>query len=291
MVFRARGMTASFPDFQRMWTMLEAQDVIGTEARQRYKLDQTSVPLPTGTIDNQLFQHTSILKAYFAFAFDDFYAFVLAIYKLLHEMREQPAIRGRVLSEEMLRTRFTGVSGEVSFEENGDRLGPCELVNFKPQASVAALFSASTSGFSFQGDLIWMDGSECPMPPAQLYVRYPGSNLAQRAECAQEGPVHHLCNVSFANATGMRNCSPCSKGNFAPDVGSVECLACLPGYEAPSEGMEACNRCESGRYMPIAQAERCLPRGRNQIARESGSTAQSACVCEEGCFMCGDSDC
>ena len=77
-----------------------------------------------------------------------------------------PAPRGRLLLEELRRTRFAGVSGEVTFDQSGDRLVAHELLNMHADggAVIAADFSPSSSDFSFQRDLVWMDGLRRTIP-------------------------------------------------------------------------------------------------------------------------------
>ena len=217
-------------------------------------------PLANGSVEALLSQ--SAVSAYAAFAFDAFYAFIIAINQLLHAGTPVIAIHGELLKDEMFKTSFTGVSGEVSFDGNGDRLAAYELwnvqitdrVSSKAEAVVAASFSASTLAFTFYRDLVWMDGSNQSQPPPQLYSCDPGfykeeqsrqCKLCLKGKMCQGGasaPAIRCPRGSFANDTGQTMCQLCAAGRSARDVGSVECAPCLPGYEAPEEGMEACTR-------------------------------------------------
>ena len=259
-------------------------------------------PLVNGSVERAV--ANADIGAYSAFAFDAFYAFVIAINQLLHAGVPGSMIRGRILLEELRKTSFTGVSGPVSFDENGDRLAAYELWNIQstgasaPRAVVAATFSASTQDFTLQADIVWMDGSNRSTPPPELYSCGAGfykEELSRQCKLCPRGmmcsggvnaPFMACPKGTYASSTGQSNCSLCAEGSSARDVGSVECSPCLPGYEAPREGMEACKRCALGRYMPSHQGTQCLPCGQNQITRESGAESESECLCPEGSFMC-----
>ncbi|CAE7289869.1 Grm5 [Symbiodinium sp. CCMP2456] len=305
MVFRASGKGVLFPEFERLWSLLEAEDGIEAELRQRYKMDNTREPLANGAIEEGLDRGALGLNAYFGFAFDAFYAFAIAINQLLHAGTAPSAIQGRLLLEELRRIRFTGVSGEVTFDQNGDRRVAYELLNMHAdgEAVIAAYFSPSSSDFSFQRDLVWMDGSRRSDPPPHLYSCDQGfykdelsgqCRLCQQGKMCLGGPVAEAVSCprgSFTNGTGMINCSLCAAGTFAGDIGSVECTPCLPGFEAPVPGMQACNRCGLGSYMPLAEGTQCLPCGKNQITRESGASSETECLCPKAFFMCGEAGC
>ena len=302
MMFRASGKGRLFPDFEQLWMKLEAEDDIEAEFRSRYKLDNMREPLDHGEIDG--LNRTGLgLNAYFAFAFDAFYVFVMAINQLLHAKKAIGEIGGELLLEEMRRVRFTGTSGEVGFDENGDRLAAYELLNMQEgEAALVASFSASTQTFTFQAPMLWMDGSMLSRPPSHLFACDAGFYQDESRQCrlcpkgkmclGGPGGVAVSCpRGAFANETGARNCTLCREGSFAADVGADHCVPCLPGYEAPFAGMEACTRCESGSYMPFAGSPQCLPCGKNQITNESGALLESECLCPEGSFMCPESGC
>ena len=110
-----------------------------------------------------------------AFNFDAVYTFIIAINRLL-AASDPFSIKGQSLLEEMRQVRFTGVSGEVSFNENGDRFGTYELMNILSDGSAIAIasFNSLTSTFTFQAQPIWMDGSLRSLPPPELYSCDPG---------------------------------------------------------------------------------------------------------------------
>ena len=239
-----------------------------------------------------------------AFSFDAVYTFIVAINQLLHSGTELSGIRGQVLLEEMHRVRFTGVSGEVSFDDNGDRFATYDLMSTQSDGReiVSASFDSLTLSFTFQNELVWADGSTQDLPPQELYACDPGFYKDELSRQCKKCPKGMMCSGgpiaealcprgTFAPDIGMVNCSFCPKGTFASDAGSIECIPCPPGTEAPNEGMEMCDRCSSGFYMPASGSFQCLPCGKKQITPETGSTKESDCRCPENSFMCGDHGC
>ncbi|CAE7776927.1 Grm5 [Symbiodinium sp. CCMP2456] len=294
-----------FPELLKMWSRLGPDDIVGADAVQRYSLDRMRMPLDREDLVN-LMSHGApgIPSGWSALAFDAVYTFLVAINQLLHKGVPRSEIRGEVLLQELRRTSFTGISGSVSFNENGDRLGAYELLNVvqgDPRETVrVAVFSASTSEFFFEKSLVWMDGSTGATPPDRLYSCDPGFYKEEQSKQCRACPKGMKClggfnatstacpRGTFARDTGQSACVPCAKGFFAPDTGLFECSPCLPGYEAPDEGMEACNRCEIGWYSAFSGQARCSPCGRGQITRESGAVNSSECLCGSGSFMCGE---
>ena len=76
-VFRASGKGALFTEFQRLWSVLQAEDGRETALKQRYKLDSMREPLANVAIED-LDRGALELNAYFGFALDAFYAFAIA---------------------------------------------------------------------------------------------------------------------------------------------------------------------------------------------------------------------
>ena len=301
MMVLAQGRGFKFPRFLDLWARLEFADFLGEDAQARYKLRKMKTPfaeIPNATLSAQL-------QAYHAFAFDAVYAFIIAINQLLLEGVEAYNAKGPALLAKVRQTVFSGASGDVRFDANGDRLSEYELLNMQgrseaPVASPVAIFSLSNLSFSFhsRADLVWMNGKTGLQAPSDLLACGAGfykEELSRQCKLCPRGmmcsggvnaPFMACPKGTYASSTGQSNCSLCAEGSSARDVGSVECSPCLPGYEAPREGMEACKRCALGRYMPSHRGTQCLPCGQNQITRESGAESESECLCPEGSFMC-----
>ena len=178
MMCMAATIGPKFPELLQMWSRLGPDDIVGAEAVQRYSLDRMRIPLDSEDLVNLMSHETpGIPSGWSALAFDALYTFLVAINQLLHKGVHRTEIRGEVLLQELRRTSFTGISGSVSFNENGDRLGAYELLNVQgdPRETVrVAEFSASTSEFFFEKPLVWMDGLMGATPPAHLYSCDPG---------------------------------------------------------------------------------------------------------------------
>ena len=301
--FVARG--SLFSEFENLWSKLQPEDITSPEARDRYQLDKMREPLEDAAVAAALSRGSSHLSTYAAFAFDAYYAFLIAINNLL---QRGVAAKGDELLEELRRTQFMGVSGDVSFDENGDRMSSYELWNLQndtfesltePIAVLTAEFSVSTQNLTLYRDFAWMDGSIGRMPPRSLIDCDPGLYKSPSRQCqpcpkgvkCSGGQFQNCPRGTFANVTGSTDCMLCSPGFYAGDVGSANCNPCPPGYEAPNPGMEACRRCDSGTYMPFPGGVKCFPCGKNQVTEGRGAENQSECTCPQGSFMCESDGC
>ncbi|CAE7030005.1 GRM6 [Symbiodinium natans] len=298
MTFLPYGKGDLFPTFQAFWSRLEPEDIIGPEAKTKYRLDAMKRPLSDELVRDTM-SRLQEANSWAALTFDAVYSFLIAINQLLQRGVPEHEIQGPVLLEELRKLTFEGASGSIAYNEDGDRMGFFEMMNVQPgsgsnQAVGAAIFSATTRGFTFTSDLVWMDGSTGDFPPARLSSCGPGFYKDESRQCRIcprgsrcSGESLAVCpRGTFANSTGMSNCTQCPPGHFARDVGSFECSPCLPGYEAPEMGLETCIRCEPGSYMPSARGTSCLACGLQQITRESGAESEAECLCAEATFMC-----
>ncbi|CAE7843550.1 unnamed protein product, partial [Symbiodinium microadriaticum] len=191
-----------WPQFADIWTELTADDVVGPEARQRYKLDNLRVALEdmrSDVVTDSFFDDTSLLKTSESFLFDAGYTFILAINSLLNKGNSLSDIKGELLLNEVRATVFTGIAGLGA--EATHRMASAVLDRPTPSSSVALAFIRR---YCLGGDATF---SRCPRG-------------------------------TFANETGMSNCTDCAVGRFAAKVGSAECDECLPG---------SCGSCDSVR--------------------------------------------
>ncbi|CAE8635377.1 unnamed protein product [Polarella glacialis] len=127
-----------FPEFEKLWLKLTADDVIGTDATSRYNLDKFKVTLDAmrvSKLEDSWFSDTSLMQLEEPFIFDAAYTFILAVNDLLSEGNSLTQIKGPVLLAKLKKARFEGVTGQVSFNTQGDRLASYHLVNMQ---SVAA---------------------------------------------------------------------------------------------------------------------------------------------------------
>ena len=278
--------------------------MLSAEARARYGIDRFKVPLAQATVPAMTdagFEDPNLaLDLYEPFLFDALYTFVIAISTLLNGGVSVDEIRGERLLNQLRRTEFEGISGFVSFDENGDRQASYELVNLHPDGlKVGGLYRSDLGLFAIStGNLYWVGGVRADEPPSFLTDCSPGSYedelLGQCAPChkgfqCMNGSQELCPKGTFSNVTGLASCQKCPKGRFFGDLGSTKCISCLAGFYADEEGMESCKRCPQGTYMPFFQAESCLDCGMNQVTEESGSQFLSECHCAKGTFMCNAS--
>jgi len=303
--FVAKG--ALFSKFEELWKKLDLQDIVGFEASKRFQLQDMRMPLDNASIQRLLTPPVEI-STYAAFAFDAYYAFLIAINSLLHQGEDASSIKGDLLLQTLLRTNFTGVSGDVRFDEKtGDRILSYELWNLQSSSStlharVVAEFSSALGTFTFRDgeEVTWIGGSKGKLPPFSLSECNPGffySRMTRRCMPCQKGQycknnTIYLCERGhFAKESASDKCTPCAPGSHAPDVGMVECIDCIPGFYANNSGSEQCDKCDTGKYMNASGGTACTECGLGQITKGEGSTSSSDCRCNEGNFMCPSSGC
>ena len=294
-----------FGDFRSLWSSMRAEDVLSESARAALGIDHFRVPLEEATVppitDAGFLDPELGISLYEPFLFDALYTFVIAINVLLNGGTPVEDIKGDLLLDQLRRTEFEGISGMVTFDENGDRQASYELVNLHPDGTfrVAGLFSSNVGQFSVaNGNVYWVGGVRADHPPFFLTDCGPGSykdmDLGQCLPCAKGfqciNGSQELCpKGTFSNVTGLASCYPCVRGSFYSDLGSTKCLSCPAGFFADQEKMQACKRCPKGSYMPFRHAESCLDCGLDQVTEESGSQLFSDCRCAEGTYMCNSS--
>ncbi|CAE7029429.1 grlE, partial [Symbiodinium sp. CCMP2592] len=243
MLFQSTSKGAKMQDFQYLWSRLEPGDMIGPAADAKYKLQKMRVQLDSQAVVDALSANPETLSGWAALMFDALYVFLLAINALLHKGVVESEMRGPLLLQEMLSLSFTGISGEVSFDENGDRMSAFDLLNVQvdrlsrfPTLIHAATFSASTRSFRIPKDLVWMNGQAQSRFPEELSACDVGFYKEEDSRQCKLCPKGMMClgnNASFtpcprgtyANETGLSNCTKCPEGHFAADVGSFECSA------------------------------------------------------------------
>ncbi len=291
-----------FGEFRSLWSSMRAEDVLSESARAALGIDHFRVPLEEATVppitDAGFLDPDLGISLYEPFLFDALYTFVIAINVLLNGGTPVEDIKGDLLLNQLRRTEFEGISGMVTFDENGDRQASYELVNLHPDGTfrVAGLFSSNVGQFSVaNGNVYWVGGVRADHPPFFLTDCGPGSyedvDLGQCLPCAKgfqciDGSQELCPKGTFSNVTGLASCYPCVRGSFYSDLGSTKCLSCPAGFFADQEKMQACKRCPKGSYMPFSHAESCLDCGLDQVTEESGSQLFSDCRCAEGTYMC-----
>ena len=135
------------------------------------------------------------------------------------------------------------------------------------------------------------------LPPQELSYCDPGYFEEEQSHQCKACPRGFYClggmqanaqcpRGSFANETGMTNCTLCPPGHFAGEVGSSSCSPCPAGFYGNTLGLEACVRCDKGTYVAETGARGCIECGMLQVTEESGAQKATDCKCAEGTFMC-----
>ncbi|CAJ1329733.1 unnamed protein product, partial [Effrenium voratum] len=182
--------------YESLWESLSMEDVL----QPRYGVQNFKVGLNDGVVkmDESTFQ-ASRIYAYSFFLFDAGYALIFAVNRLLHSGVPLGDIRGELLLNELWQnTRFQGVSGEVYFNEFGDRPTNFNLQNWQPTANGLsfqhlAVFSVTGGLENFTGYPLWMDGSRGWLPPQQLFTCKAGTYKDQESLLCRECPRGMYC--------------------------------------------------------------------------------------------------
>ena len=295
------SLGAKYPQFQDLWGKMTADDVVGVAARDRYKLNNFRVPIENASVPpvtDAAFQNLEI-PDYSTFLFDACYTLIFSINALLQSGRAVNEIKGEILLEQVKLSRFEGISGQVGFDEYGDRQAAYELWNYQPDAwKIIGIFSAADSQMTLQLNPYWMFGVSSLLPPVEKtscgagYYKDNARCLAcpRGFYCPQLGSSPQQCSRGeFANETGSSSCLPCASGTFAAEQGSTRCTVCPTGFFGASPGLEACTKCPKGQYMSSYGAVECISCGKGMVTLESGAQSVSECLCAEGFFMCNNS--
>ncbi|CAL1151685.1 unnamed protein product [Cladocopium goreaui] len=290
-----------YSQFEALWASMTVDDVVGTAARDRYKLNNLRVSIEdakAAPLTESVFDNVEI-RSYSTLLFDACYAFIFAINALLNSGTELQNIKEELLLNQLKLSRFEGISGLVSFNENGDRLAAYELMNYQPTGwNVIGTFSAATGQLNFDTAPYWQFGVSSLMPPSEKTSCASGYYKEVQSHRCFPCPRGFYCNGAapqqcfrghFSNSNGASFCRRCANGTFAADLGSTKCISCPPGFFGATEGLEACKKCPKGQYMPSYKALSCISCGMDMETEESGAQALAECRCAEGSFLCNGS--
>ncbi|CAE7395361.1 Grm2, partial [Symbiodinium sp. CCMP2592] len=216
MYLRPSGEGAKAPELRQLWSWLSPHDMEATNQMQ----------LPAGLVGDEMFDEGAVFDPIAFCNFDSVYAYFIAINNLLHSGVDASEVRGRALLDEMSRLGFNGVSGDMSFDRNGDRLGAFEFLNVQSDGNIASVasFSAKTLNFTVTAPLTWMDGSVGYFPPPDMYSCDPGFYQEEQTRQCKICPQGNFCEGGLTAPL-----MPCPRGTFAPDVGMTNCTACPNG--------------------------------------------------------------
>lgn len=101
------------------------------------------------------------------------------------------------------------------------------------------------------------------------------------------------CGVDATRSNNEYECTACSPGTMAPNVGSVECTPCPAGMYQESSGEARCNECTRGLYCPEGTSNPLSCEGGggipNAVTSIAGASSRADCVCKPGYFDDGSS--
>ena len=190
------------------------------------------------------------------------------------------AIKGQVLLEQMRRVRFTGASGEVSFNENGDRFGTYELMNIQSDAWVLRIrgmfyfpklgetqpdeyekhcmftFEASNSGKSKDGRAIAIASFSSLTLSFTFHHQPIWMDGGVRSMPPQE---LYSCEPGFYWEDQSRQCRKCPKGTMCVGGATASLMSCPRGTFASEIGMMNCTPCPKGSFALDAGSVQCTP--------------------------------
>jgi hypothetical protein len=225
-------------------------------------------------------------KTYFyePFIVDGVIAYLISFNTLLKEGYAVEDIKGKLLLENLRQLTFDGVSGNVWFNEDGDRLADFEVWNTDGTGTlnVVGVWGART-GVTLDSQLYFPDGTSNPTP------MLPPKCPAGKARPSPSEPCRECTNGLVYN-DNTEDCQPCDAGKgLVNAVGEF----LLPGARLREEGV-ACDFCREGFYSNKTESQDkdselrvCMACPAGEMTQEIG---QTQCVsCQKG-FYRGSTD-
>jgi len=252
--------------------------------------------------DNAIFYQS------FYYLFDAFWASLLATNDLL--LTKGANFTGDELLNKLLSLDFQGVSGRVSFDENGDRRMEVFIVQHRyceDCANTLALEDFVKAGGSLElaelgifspatKEVVWMEqvlfynrtttpppNDDLPCLAGWMYDRPLGACTPCPAgwHSREVGSACTECLPGrISSAAEQADCSSCPYGTFSSAFGATVCEICPPGYYAGTIQSQACTKCPAGTYSNSSETRECQACEPGTANRLEG---QSQCeVCEVG---------
>uniref|UniRef100_A0A8D0L4W1 Glutamate metabotropic receptor 5 n=1 Tax=Sphenodon punctatus TaxID=8508 RepID=A0A8D0L4W1_SPHPU len=135
-------------------------------------------------------------------------------------------IDGRKLLDSLMKTNFTGVSGEIIlFDENGDSPGRYEIMNFKKMGK---------DYFDYINVGSW-DNGELKMDDDEIWSK---KNSVIRSVCSEPCEKGQIKVIRKGEVSCCWTCTPCKDNEFVSD--EYTCKACQLG-SWPNNGLTGCD--------------------------------------------------
>lgn len=298
---RSRGPRFESQRFQDFWMSLTADRLMEAAADQGFKLDEAG------------FKDMTVLSTdfYAPFAFDATTAVLLGIGQLLSAGCPPEEVGGQRLQDAILHATFEGLTGSVSFDANGDRLGSYSILNFRQGRVVVDIgsYSAATEELSLEEAPIFATGGtsvprDRPAPCQKGYQFSEGicEPCIHGSYSPADDSICFPCPVgTFASGQGSVGCvfAPmgsyvdlegstaahlCTPGFFTDQVGASSCKPCHIGFYSQVSGSTGCEWCDKGSYADAASSSQCVTCAIGMTTRQVASHDRSLCVCMEGTF-------
>jgi len=287
----ARG--SMFSKFADMWYNMTADDIMGSTPQSYYKIDQFRVSVANGKAaapTDAMFANLNAYQLEDPFIFDACYCFVMAFNEMVNEGVDLDNIKGQALLDKVRAVDFTGISGQVAFNGDGDRLAAYTIDNIQPSrrlsadgerqlaattlVTVAEFNSATSTITQITGQtMLWMTGDSQWTVPGSLVACLPGYKT---------DPVTLMCvacpdgwsSLGGAQAT----CTRCTPGNVANAASAATaCVACTSGTYASEGGTTQCVDCEAGKYSNAVGANSCTNCAAGKYQQATGQITCMAC--------------
>jgi len=238
-------------------------------------------------------------------------SFLIALNNLLLAGVEPQDIFGATLLDEIKRTTFEGVTGQVSYDSNSDRKGNFDLLAVTKEHGSAleamGVWSAVTDGFDLldpSGNVQWVGDIVSNVAPPELtacelgWVQDETTGLC--APCPQNwftppaaaGSVA-VCVACNAGTVGNEesaatSCINCGNGTYR-GIQDANCTLCPPGTFSSTEGKSACEACPIGRFTSQPGQSECAACGADKRSQALFATMSRVIVNgkEENTYLLG----
>eukprot|EP00445_Apocalathium_hangoei_P003277 CAMPEP_0203850168 /NCGR_PEP_ID=MMETSP0359-20131031/6613_1 /ASSEMBLY_ACC=CAM_ASM_000338 /TAXON_ID=268821 /ORGANISM="Scrippsiella Hangoei, Strain SHTV-5" /LENGTH=1503 /DNA_ID=CAMNT_0050766029 /DNA_START=36 /DNA_END=4547 /DNA_ORIENTATION=+ len=295
-----QGARSASIDFHNFWTGLT-----------REKLLAAGMPA-SSQIETTWFKDLETFTAsmWYSFWFDAVTAVLVGVGDLFAAGAAPEEVRGSKLRDAIFQARFEGLTGNIVFDGNGDRLGSYKIVNLRGRDDVdVGIYDAGLGQVSFVRRPIFPSGGE--QVPADRPRPCPAGTeiYGQLCQACQHGHFAPLSDSvcvpctkgSYAAELGASVCSPSPLGSAVQDAGQASATLCEPGFSSPDLGADHCNPCRAGFFAAAWGTSECTwceqgtfanstaavacspcPVGETTIGLASSDSAQ--CVCEAGSY-------
>lgn len=231
-----------------------------------------------------------------AFLFDAMWGMMLAVNAMALEAGGAN-FTGAALLEKIRHLEFEGISGNITFNENGDRnlsFNIRQIWSCPWKAKVAYANGTSAWPTNYTDNLVGVASpTYCDIQPPLYYYGCSTTPPPDQDLLCSKGSYYDRTNAVCVNCTagkytpevGASACLSCSPGSFGASAAMSQCQACPQGYHSTTEQATACVGCDPGTYMDEIQQILCRSCRPGAFA-ETNSTVTCG-TCPRGSFANG----